>query len=280
MFPWGLFKTTTPPRRLSSRILSEHPEDFACPIYQPLDAETNERLSLQNLPRVTSFTIINNRVHKKSVKANLSLLDPDVHMGRQVSSHADEQDIQLIVQHIKRIVDSFALDYPRYVQYINACMASEEEFSGNFDQIRNGTNCFLLNTPSHHAQFHIETEDLLLPQMPRTVRDRLQRHFDNVRSGLKKFKACLDLWESRENDGQRYYQGARKGVSFLLWVVKMANRGLADYVPGPVRNPILPRAKAFKEAEIRRAERTFAFDPKQDLVYLTDPRHPDLFVQL
>ncbi|KAI0855242.1 hypothetical protein F4860DRAFT_520046 [Xylaria cubensis] len=247
-------------------------QDFACPIYQALDAETNEWISPNNPPRVTSSTIIHNVLHKKLVQANLSLLDPNVHMGRQISTHADEQEIRFIAQRIRRIVDSLRHAYLEFVNDINAYMASEEEFSGKFRQVRNCTNRFLL--------FHIGTEDLLLPQMPRTVRDRLQRHFANVRSALRNLRACIDFWGKQRSDRQKYYQGVRKGASFLLWVVKMANRGLAGYDPGPIQSPCLERAQIFKQAEIRRAEQTFALDPKQDLVYLTDPRHPDLFVQL
>ncbi|TRX97232.1 hypothetical protein FHL15_002026 [Xylaria flabelliformis] len=246
-------------------------QDFACPIYQTLYAKTNECISPNSPPPVTSSEIIIDGLHRKLVKADLSLLNPDVHMGRRISSHADEQDIRFIAQRIGRIVKSLRHAYPRYVHDINAYMASEEEFSSNFDLVQSCTNSFLL--------FHVGTENLVLPQMPRTVRDRLQRQFANVRFVLRNLKACLDIWQKRENDRLKYYHGARKGVSFLGWVVEMANRGLADYVPGPIHQ-CLPRANIFKQAEIRRAGQRFAFDPTQDLVYLTDPRHPDLFVQL
>ncbi|GAW26589.1 hypothetical protein SAMD00023353_3800980 [Rosellinia necatrix] len=43
---------------------------------------------------------------------------------------------------------------------------------------------------------------------------------------------------------------------------------------------LLPRAAEFRRDEARRAKQRFTISPDEDLVYIADPRHPELFAQL
>ncbi|KAI0554444.1 hypothetical protein F4679DRAFT_596413, partial [Xylaria curta] len=245
-------------------------QDFACPIYQAIEAETNECVPPSDPASVWPYMTIRNVLHGGLVMAHLSLLDPAVLMGRQVFEEALR--IPLVAHRMNYIVMSLRDVYPKFVHDIDAGLASEEELSGKFDQVRNlAMNFILLN---------VETEDLLPQQTPSSVRDILLKHFDCIRFNIGNLKMCLDLWEEYVPCRHNFYQSARNSGSALRWAVKMANRGLANYaVPGPI-DKYLDRANVFIEAEAQRARQIFAFDTRRDLVYLTDPRHPDLFVRL
>ncbi|KAI1756343.1 hypothetical protein F4782DRAFT_550184 [Xylaria castorea] len=242
-------------------------QDFACPIYQALDAETNEDVTLR-IPPSTIARIVRSW---KLVKGNLSLLHPSLHMGREIpSTDADVLYIKYVAERMGRVVTALT-GYPELVNAINLYLVSEEKLSSNLLRARNCTVSF--------AAHNVEIEDLL-PQLPGTVHDGLQGHLDNVKLGLGSLKDSLDLYEADAHNKQQHYQVARRNGRHLYFVVELANRGLANYANPGLIDRYLLRAAVFRQAEVQRAGQRFGIAPTRDLLYLTDPQHPDLFVRL
>ncbi|RYC54219.1 hypothetical protein CHU98_g11987 [Xylaria longipes] len=232
-------------------------QDFACPIYQAIDAGTNKPLEdvPLNCPApISSCTFARNVLRQKLMDADLSLFDPDVlQLGGDIpSKFAEKAYITNALQRTKRMIQIFT-EHSLFADIINILLCNAE------------------------------LEVLLIRPLPGTVLYRFQWHATNVRRCLRRLRHYLEFYEAEEakaHEKQKHYEAAHRYGLQLEQDVKRANRGLANYaMPGWI-DPYLPRVATFRQAEAQRARQKFAIAPKQDLVYLTDPQHPELFVRL
>ncbi|KAI0102763.1 hypothetical protein GGR51DRAFT_278619 [Nemania sp. FL0031] len=119
--------------------------------------------------------------------------------------------------------------------------------------------------------------------LPHSVHSSIVMHCTAIRDRLRAVTQSLDNYEAyinSESDRTRYRNEAEEHVKELKMVVTRAQRGLPDYcVPGCI-NSLIPRAREFRRIEGDRARQVFAVAVERDLVYVADPRHPDMFIRL
>ncbi|KAI0430668.1 hypothetical protein F5Y09DRAFT_306923 [Xylaria sp. FL1042] len=116
--------------------------------------------------------------------------------------------------------------------------------------------------------------------LPSSVRDRMRVYYSLIEVSLCGLSARLRYYKQCSNEERRSQNELIvEDRDTIRYISDRTSRGEQSYMTPPLGR-CSSDIVAFRREEAQRARQRFLVAPDRDLVYVTDPRHPRLFLQL